>query len=323
MNVLWWLAGSAGVTLAALAAPPATAQTDASASFGCLSLPAAGPARLRVVANGTEAACLEGEKRVELLGLGLVWRGEWRPGRQYEIGDAVAYQGASYLAVQQSKGPRPANSARWTRLAAKGDIGGRGDAGPQGEPGVQGATGETGPAGPQGPSGPEGPAGPEGPQGVQGEPGAPAFPVTAFRSIARDLTSLGGPVMVDLITLPARSIDHVCDVTGSGSARTASVPPEPALPLGQGHIGQATIVSLVDAGGATGLIHESGAGFPGEIFGHGESSGPNFSTIQTFRWRAGHPLDLKYAFRRYSPTVYRVLASASVRCVPRTADTQW
>ena len=86
---------------------------------------------------------------------GLTWRGEWASGTFYNVRDAVAYQGSSYIAIFSNAGSTPPNS-NWMLLAGKGD---------KGDTGSTGATGPTGPTGPTGATGPDGPAGPPGPAG--------------------------------------------------------------------------------------------------------------------------------------------------------------
>jgi len=49
---------------------------------------------------------------------GLTWRGTWDAAAQYQNGDAVAYQGASYVATAAITGTAPPNG--WDVLAAAG-----------------------------------------------------------------------------------------------------------------------------------------------------------------------------------------------------------
>jgi len=81
-------------------------------------------------------------------GKGLNWRGAFSCAATYAQGDAVSFQGSSYIASAAVGGCTQPPAAPWNVLASKGD---------QGPKGVTGATGPTGPAGPQGPAG--GPAG--------------------------------------------------------------------------------------------------------------------------------------------------------------------
>jgi hypothetical protein len=72
---------------------------------------------------------------------GLSWRGAWAADVQHHVHDAVSHEGASWLALRESKGVPPAEGAHWTLLAA------RGPKGDQGEQGAQGPLGASAPAG--------------------------------------------------------------------------------------------------------------------------------------------------------------------------------
>jgi hypothetical protein len=73
----------------------------------------------------------------------LHFREEWTAGSIYRPGEAVPYNGSSYVAIHWNQNDPPP-SGNWAQIAS------RGDAGPAGAPGSQGAAG---PAGPQGPPG--------------------------------------------------------------------------------------------------------------------------------------------------------------------------
>jgi len=72
------------------------------------------------------------------------FREAWTTGSIYRPGDAVPYNGSSYVAIHWNQNDPPP-SANWATIASKGD---------------------TGPAGPAGPTGPQGPVGPQGPPGA-------------------------------------------------------------------------------------------------------------------------------------------------------------
>lgn len=94
---------------------------------------------------------------------GLVWRGKWDPETNYEPGDAVFFDGNSWIAVRSTAGNKPNLEDReWNLLAPQGEVG------PQGPQGIAGSPGQPGIAGPAGPPGPQGAAGPAGPQGPPG-----------------------------------------------------------------------------------------------------------------------------------------------------------
>ena len=111
--------------------------------------------------------------------VGWQYLGPWRPAVSYVAGDVVRYKGASYVAVQDSKGKSPTKKAYWGLLARDGSTGAAGAAGATGPVGTKGATGEAGPAGAQGPQGPQGQQGPQGPAGQPGISGYEQITQTA------------------------------------------------------------------------------------------------------------------------------------------------
>lgn len=103
---------------------------------------------------------------------GLNWRGTWSAGVVYRVGDAVTYNGASYVAIPAGTVTEPPNagsasvavtisgpppSANWTLIGSPGTAG---PAGPQGSAGAAGLPGSAGPAGAPGTAGPRGLPGP-------------------------------------------------------------------------------------------------------------------------------------------------------------------
>jgi len=104
----------------------------------------------------------------------ISFRGGWQSPIVYAIGDAVAENGTSYIALFVNQGIDPAidvanSGGTWAVLAQKGADGTTGPVGPQGAvgpAGPTGATGNTGATGPQGPAGPTGPTGATGPTGT-------------------------------------------------------------------------------------------------------------------------------------------------------------
>ena len=100
--------------------------------------------------------------------VGWQYLGPWRPAASYVAGDVVRYKGASYVAVQDSKGKSPTKKTHWGLLARDGSTGAAGAAGATGPVGAKGATGEPGAQGAQGAQGPQGPQGPAGQPGISG-----------------------------------------------------------------------------------------------------------------------------------------------------------
>ncbi|MGA8538535.1 MAG: DNRLRE domain-containing protein, partial [Terriglobales bacterium] len=109
------------------------------------------------------------------------FKGAWGSGATYVVGDTVAENGTSYIALLANNNVDPAtdvtnSGGHWAVLANKGTAGATGPAGAQGLMGLQGPQGNAGPqgvAGAQGPAGPDGPAGTPGAVGSQGPAGPP------------------------------------------------------------------------------------------------------------------------------------------------------
>ena len=104
-------------------------------------------------------------------GITMIWRGTWSAATAYSKNDGVAYQGSSYIALNNvtSSTPPPSDPTNWGVLAQAGAPGATGPQGPTGATGPQGPTGNTGPQGATGAQGPTGSTGPQGPAG-QGVP---------------------------------------------------------------------------------------------------------------------------------------------------------
>src|SRR5437660_3380329 len=94
----------------------------------------------------------------------VMFKGLWSSTITYSIGDAVSFNGSSFIAIAENTAQQPDISPnQWSLLAqqgAQGQTGPQGPSGVPGQPGPQGAQGPIGPAGPQGPTGPQGPPGP-------------------------------------------------------------------------------------------------------------------------------------------------------------------
>jgi len=118
----------------------------------------------------------------------VTFQGNWSASQTYNLGDAVFYNGSSYISlIANNSGNQPdTSSTQWGTLAQQGAIGAQGPQGDAGPMGPMGPAGPVGPAGAQGPAGPIGPAGPDGPAGPAGPPGpvgatGPQGPPVAFQ----------------------------------------------------------------------------------------------------------------------------------------------
>jgi len=120
------------------------------------------------------------EVRRDVLARTFLWRGAWSATETYQPGEAVSYNGVSYIALVENLNSEPP-SVNWDVLSARGATGATGATGAQGPTGATGAKGDTGSQGPQGiqgiqgvtgATGAKGDTGAQGPQGVKGDTGA-------------------------------------------------------------------------------------------------------------------------------------------------------
>jgi hypothetical protein len=102
------------------------------------------------------------------------FQGPWNVATTYALGDAVSYNGSSYISlVAGNVGFQPdISNVKWALLAQAGATG------------SVGTTGATGPQGPAGPSGPTGPTGPTGATGATGPAGASGGGINAVNFVA-------------------------------------------------------------------------------------------------------------------------------------------
>lgn len=107
---------------------------------GCYSTTSSPVGRLRVIDPSAGQACLAGENQITWNAKGINWTGTWSSATAYNIGDAVARNGSSYIAITANTNHPPPNST-WAILAQKGATGSTGPAGPAGPPGAMRAYG--------------------------------------------------------------------------------------------------------------------------------------------------------------------------------------
>ncbi len=90
--------------------------------------------------------------------VGFHWQGAWDSNTTYAAGDAVSFNGSTYVSLTDGNTGNPPDTspASWDLIAQKGDTGATGPMGPAGPKGPMGPTGATGAMGPQGPPGPAG-----------------------------------------------------------------------------------------------------------------------------------------------------------------------
>lgn len=107
----------------------------------------------------------------------LKFREAWTPGSIYRPGDAVPYQGSSYVAIHWNQNDPPP-SANWATIAERG---------------------------PAGPAGPIGPVGPIGPAGRAGESGASDLYAYTAPPSAQDINMGSGGQTLAQLQVPAGS----------------------------------------------------------------------------------------------------------------------
>ncbi|GGG83898.1 DNRLRE domain-containing protein [Edaphobacter dinghuensis] len=168
----------------------------------------------------------------------VTFRGTWVNATSYATGDAVFYNGSSYISLQNANTGNQPNTtpAQWSLLAEQGAAGATGAAGlqgPIGPQGIQGLQGPIGPIGPTGAAGIQGPIGPTGTTGVAGPTGAtgatgpagpqgPTGPPMSFVGTWNNSTiyNIGNAVYengTSYIALATNlGVDPAVDVAGSG-----------------------------------------------------------------------------------------------------------
>lgn len=236
----------------------------------------------------------------------LQFHGGWSTSTGYQVGDAVSYGGAGYVALLANMGREPDSSPTyWGLLVAAGATG---SPGATGATGFQGPMGYPGPAGAQGAAGLQGPQGAAGPIGSQGAAGAtgPAGPTGA--------TGAAGLVYQGAFS---SSINYGLGaaVTYNGSSYISVAPSN----LGQTPAGALAYWQLLAQAGATGSPGAAGAvgpqGLPG-VQGATGGVGPAGATGAagaagiTFRsaWTSAAPYATNDAVT-FAGTTYIALAS--------------
>ncbi len=150
----------------------------------------------------------------------------------YAVGDAVALDGSSYIALSANAGVQPGtDESKWALLARGGINGADGTDGIDGSNGAQGAQGAQGPQGLQGPAGVNGTNGTngidgaEGPQGPQGPAGAVTGTLAGlgFGRVMEFAAPGTAPLAQPMLsTQPSSSIEFVAVTLDVSSERAAS-----------------------------------------------------------------------------------------------------
>ena len=277
----------------------------------------------------------------------VAYQGTWSNSKTYNIGDAVFFNGSSYISTRrfQSEPParhqfRPMEFAGATRFHRRdGNARSNGPTGPQGPMGVTGstgATGTTGATGPQGPTGPQGSTGPTGPTGPQGLQGVQGPPVNFRGTYSGSTTYATGDVVFyngsSYISIVSNNTSHQPDTsptqwsllaqqgnTGATGATGAQGPTGSTGPQGPiGLTGTTGATGAQGPTGATGATGPAGATGPTGTTGATGATGPQGPPI-TFRgtYSARQPTRLATRFTTMAPATF--LSSPATPAINRTS----
>ena len=136
-------------------------------------------------------------------------KGEYDPSTAYKALNIVSQNGSSYVAIQDTQGNPPTNTAYWQLLSQRGE---------QGAQGIQGPAGPQGEQGPVGPQGPPGEAGPEGPQGPKGDAGTGLDILGTYASVGALQAAVTQPKQGDMYNVgtTAPYTVYMWDTTNGG-----------------------------------------------------------------------------------------------------------
>ena len=192
------------------------------------------------------------------------FQGAWSNATTYALGDAVFFNGSSYISLVSSNINHQPDTApaQWSLLAQQGATGAIGPVGPTGATGVTGAVGPIGATGPAGPTGSTGAAGPQGPQG----------PPVSFQGAWSNATTyaLGDAIFFNgssYISLVGGNINHQPDSAPAQwsllAQQGATGPVGPTGATGsQGIQGVQGLTGPAGPTGATGAVGATGAQGP-------------------------------------------------------------
>ena len=146
----------------------------------------------------------------------VTFKGTWLAMATYNMGDAVAFNGSSYISLQNSN----TNLQPDQNLNAWGVLALQGFTGPAGPAGAAGPAGPTGPIGPSGPTGPPGAPGPPGPVNVIHAPQIPSGTLlTTGFSVVRSMNLGPGSYVIygsaQLNTQSGSQVEAVCQFQDS------------------------------------------------------------------------------------------------------------
>ncbi len=205
---------------------------------------------------------------------GVTFRQTWNGSTAYLIGDAVFYNGSSYISLTNNSAMQPdVSTSDWSLLAQQGTAGTAGETGPAGPAGSTGSTGPQGAAGPQGPTGAAGATGATGNTGATGEQGPPvtfrqAWAIGTAYAIG-DAVFFGGSSYISLTNnLGLQPDTYTSDWSllaqqGNAGAAGETGPAGPTGPAGStGAAGATGATGTTGATGATGSAGANGAAGP-------------------------------------------------------------
>jgi collagen type VII alpha len=235
-------------------------------------------------------------------GAPVSFEGTWSNLTTYATGDAVFYNGSSYISLTSGNiNNTPPNGTPWAVLVQQGSVGSTGATGPTGAIGLTGPTGASGATGLTGATGATGAAGPTGNTGVTGVTGATGPAGATGATGAAGATGNTGAIGVSGPT----------GVTGTTGATGGAGP--------TGNTGAAGVTGPTGATGATGST-----GSPG-LAGATGAAGPTGAT--------GEPVSFQGAWSNlttystgdavfYSGSSYISLTSGNINNTP-TSGAPW
>jgi hypothetical protein len=195
--------------------------------------------------------------------------GSWSSVITYSLGQAVYYNGSSYVSrVNSNINYVPVSSpTQWGVLAGMGDTGPTGPqgfqgpaGGPQGSTGPQGAVGAQGIVGPQGIAGPQGDTGPQGSQGPTGSVGT--IVLDALNDVSLPSPAAGDFLKYNGTMWVADDVDLGVDTSGilpvaSGGTNSSATPTAGGVNYGTG-----TAHAFSGPGTSGQVLQSTGAGAP-------------------------------------------------------------
>lgn len=293
-----------------------------------------GPQGPQGIAGATGATGPQGAKgdRGDAGPAGITWQGEYTSSRNFDLHDAVTWNGQSYLSLAASNtGNTPDVSPEWwALLAARGSTGPAGATGPQGAQGIQGSTG------PQGAQGIQGVPGATGPQGEAGGHWRGVY-ASALSYALHDIVAYNGSAWIsntdaNVGNTPGASgvvqWDLLAAKGDAGPTGATGAQGSQGMQGPQGNTGPQGVAGATGASGATGPagpVGATGPQGPQGIPGSTGATGPQ--GLAGFVWKGTYSPADSYAANdavAYNGSSYVSLVDGNAGNTPgATGVTQW